>query len=98
MISQLSCRSSSTHVAFIQDDIQVIQQRHGFRQGEFSAFDFVAAGRDGVIGCSSEIGITEVGIGKAAVRKVCEPAVGFAQIHLCKVNLTRSTFHYLKFR
>jgi len=70
-----------------EDDIQTMEQGHGFGQGEFGLFEGVEGGADGVAFCAGEIRAGEISVEEAAAGEVGEGAVGAGKVGVLEGDL-----------
>ena len=74
-----------------EDDIQTMQEGHGFGEGEFGLFEGVEVGGDGIVHGAGKVCAGEIGMQEAAVGEVCIGAVCVTEIGVLKGNIFGDT-------
>jgi hypothetical protein len=63
-----------------EEDVQAIEEGHGFGEGEFGLFEGVQGWGNGIVDRAGKVCLCQVGMQEAAVGKVCIGAVCMAEI------------------
>jgi hypothetical protein len=63
-----------------EEDVEAIQEGHGFGEGKFGLFEGVQGWGNGIVDRAGKICLCQIGMQEAAVGKVCIGAVGTAEI------------------